>query len=117
MILEVLLGLGVVLFYGAHVRSVGPMVVACVAGTAGLAAVGTLYGMLASGLRVRETLLPFLLLPVVAPVLLAGTRAWQSALGTGAGASAAPWEELLIVFAAVYLAFGVVIYGPLLEAA
>jgi len=41
-------------------------------GPAGLAAVGTLYGMLSSGLRVRETLLPFLFLPVVAPVLLAG---------------------------------------------
>ena len=58
------------------------LVAACVAGTVGLAAVGTLYGALAAGLRVRETLLPFLLLPVVAPVLLAGTRAWQAALGT-----------------------------------
>lgn len=114
--LEVLLSLGVVLFYGAHVRSAAPMVAACTAGTAGLAAVGSLYGMLASGLRVRETLLPFLLLPVVAPVLLAGTRAWQAALGTGPGGGAGPWVELLVVFAAVYLALGVVIYGPLLEA-
>ncbi|MGA2036544.1 MAG: heme exporter protein CcmB [Acidimicrobiales bacterium] len=115
-VLEALLALGVVLLYGAHVRSVGPLVTACVAGTAGLAAVGTLYGMLASGLRVRETLLPFLLLPVVTPVLMAGTRAWQAALGTGAGGAADPWVELLVVFAAVYLALGVVIYGPLLEA-
>lgn len=114
-VLELLLGTGVVVFFGSHVRSPGPMVVACVAGTAGLAAVGTLYGMLSSGLRVRETLLPFLLLPVVAPVLLAGTRAWQAALGTGTSA-ATPWIELLVVFAAVYLALGVVIYGPLLEA-
>ncbi|MGD0321649.1 MAG: heme exporter protein CcmB [Acidimicrobiales bacterium] len=115
-VLEVLLALGVVLLYGVHVRSAGLLVTACVAGTAGLAAVGTLYGMLASGLRVRETLLPFLLLPVVAPVLLAGTRAWQAALGTGAGGGADPWVELLVVFASVYLALGVVIYGPLLEA-
>lgn len=115
-VLELLLALGVVLFFGVHLRSVGPMVAACVAGTAGLAAVGSLYGMLSSGLRVRETLLPFLLLPVVAPVLLAGTRAWQSALGTGAGGGAQPWVELLVVFAAVYLSLGVVIYGPLMEA-
>jgi len=114
--LEVLLSLGVVLFYGAHVRSAGLMVAACVAGTAGLAAVGSLYGTLASGLRVSETLLPFLLLPVVAPVLLAGTRAWQAALGTGPGGGSEPWVELLVIFAAVYLALGVVIYGPLLEA-
>ncbi|HUC35525.1 MAG TPA: heme exporter protein CcmB [Acidimicrobiales bacterium] len=115
-VLELLLALGVVLFFGAHVRSAGPMIAACAAGTAGLAAVGTLYGMLASGLRVRETLLPFLLLPVVAPVLLAGTRAWQSSLGTGTIGGSGPWLELLVVFAAVYLVLGVVIYGPLLEA-
>jgi heme exporter protein B len=114
--LEVLLTAGVVLLYGAHIRSIGPLVVACLAGTAGLAAVGTIYGMLSSGLRVRETLLPFLLLPVVAPVVLAGTRAWQAALGTGVGGGAVPYLELLAIFAAVYLALGVVIYGPLLEA-
>jgi heme exporter protein B len=115
-VLEVLLTGGVLLFYGAHVRSYGAVVVACVAGTAGLAAVGTLYGALAAGVRVRETLLPFLLLPVVAPVLLAGTRAWQAALGTGPGGdSADPWLSLLLVFAVVYLCLGVMIFGSLQE--
>jgi heme exporter protein B len=117
MLLEVLLGLGVVLFYGAHVRSFSAVLAACAAGTAGLAAVGTLYGALASGVRVRETLLPFLLLPVVAPVLLAGTRAWQVGLGTGPGGdTAGPWLELMAIFAVVYLALGVLIFGPLQEA-
>jgi len=115
--LEVLLGAGVVLFYGARVHSLWDLVAACLAGTLGLAAAGTLYGALAGGLRVRETLLPFLLLPVVAPVLVAGTRAWQSALGSGgAGGAGDPWLRLLCVFAAVYLALGVVIFGPLQEA-
>ncbi len=115
-VLEVLLAGGVVLFYGAHVRSYGSVVAACAAGTAGLAAVGTRYGALAVGLRVRETLLPFLLLPVVAPVLLAGTRAWQVALGTGPGGdSVDPWLSLLLVFAVVYLSLGVVIFGSLQE--
>ena len=115
--LEVLLGAGVVLFYGVHVHSAWSLLAACIAGTLGLAASGTLYGALVGGLRVRETMLPFLLLPVVAPVLLAGTRAWQSALGTGAGGAGDPWLRLLCVFAAVYLALGVVLYGPLQEAA
>jgi len=116
--LEVVLAIGVVLLYGVVVHSVWALVVACVAGTIGLAAAGTLYGALAGGLRVRETLLPFLLLPVVAPVLVAGTRAWQSALGSGAaaGGSGDPWLRLLCVFAAVYLALGVLIFGPLQEA-
>ena len=97
-------------------RSAVDLVTACVAGTIGLAAAGTLYGALAGGLRVRETLLPFLLLPVAAPVLLAGTRAWQAALGTAPGSAGDPWLRLLCVFAAVYVALGVVIFGPMLEA-
>jgi heme exporter protein B len=118
-ILEVVLTAGVVVLYGSHIHSYGSIVAAALAGTAGLAAAGTLYGALAAGLRVRETLLPFLFLPVAAPVLLAGTRAWQAALGisTGAvGATGDPWVPLLLVFASVYLALGVVIFGPLQEA-
>jgi len=115
-VLEGLLTVGVVVLYGSHVRAPGALAAACVAGTAGLAAAGTLYGALASGLRVRETLLPFLLLPVVAPVLLAGTRVWQVALGIQAGSPQDPWLRLLLVFAAVYLCLGVVIFGPLQEA-
>ncbi len=120
-VLEVVLTAGVVVLYGSHVRSYGSVVVAGLAGTAGLAAAGTLYGALAAGLRVRETLLPFLFLPVAAPVLLAGTRAWQVALGTSGragvvGDAGDPWIRLLLVFAAVYLALGVVIFGPLQEA-
>ncbi len=115
LVLEVVLTVGVVWLYGAHVHAVLPVLVAAAAGTAGLAAAGTLYGALAVGLRVRETLLPFLLLPVVAPVVVAGTRAWQVALGTGSGSAWDPWVVLLVVFAAVYLAVGVVLFGQLQE--
>jgi heme exporter protein B len=115
-VLEVVLTAGVVVLYGSHIRSYPSVVVAALAGTAGLAAAGTLYGALAAGLRVRETLLPFLFLPVAAPVLLAGTRAWQAALGIDSGSAGDPWVRLLLVFAAVYLALGVVIFGPLQEA-
>lgn len=115
-LLEALLTAGVLLFYGVHVHSAWLLVAASLVGTAGLAAVGTLYGALSSGMRVRETLLPLLLLPVAAPVLLAGTRAWQSALATH-GAGTGPWMRLLLVFAVVYLALGVVIFGPLQETA
>jgi heme exporter protein B len=115
-VLEVVLTAGVVVLYGSHIRSYPSIVVAALAGTAGLAAAGTLYGALAAGLRVRETLLPFLFLPVAAPVLLAGTRAWQAALGIGSGSAGDPWVRLLLVFAAVYLALGVIIFGPLQEA-
>jgi heme exporter protein B len=116
LVLEALLTAGVVVLFGSVVHSPLSLVAASVSGTAGLAAVGVLYGALSAGLRVRETLLPLLLLPVVAPVLLAGTREWQVALRTAPRAGADPWMAILLVFAAVYLALGVIIFGSLQEA-
>ena len=112
--LEVLLGVGVVVLYNAELDGLGLMVVTALAATAGLAAAGSLYGVLAAGLRVRETLLPLLLLPVVAPVLIGATRAFEAALSgtTGEGWS---WCSLLGVFAVIYIVFGVLAFGPLLE--
>jgi heme exporter protein B len=117
LVLEAVLGVGVVLLYGVRIQVPWLIGVSCLLGTVGLAATGTLYGALSAGLRVRETLLPFLLLPIAAPVLLAGTRIWQAALAGGVSADATPWLRLLAVFDAVYLALGVVIYGPIHETA
>ncbi len=115
LVLEVVLGAGAVLLYGARIEVPWLIVVSCVLGTAGLAATGTLYGALSAGLRVRETLLPFLFLPIAAPVLLAGTRVGQAALAGGTPSDGMPWLRLLVVFDAVYLALGVVVYGPIQE--
>ena len=116
-VLEVLLGIGVVLLYGARIEVPWLVVASCALGTIGLAATGTLYGALSSGLRVRETLLPFLLLPIVAPVLLAGTRIWQAAMAGGSPSDGTEWLRLLVVFDAVYLAVGVILFGPIQETA
>ena len=112
--LEVLLGVGVVVLYGAPLQGAVLLAITCVAATAGLAAAGTVYGVLAAGVRVRETLLPLLLLPIVAPVVLAATRASEAALGQSA-TDGWPWVRLLGVFAVVYAAVGAVAFGPLLE--
>jgi heme exporter protein B len=117
-VLEVLLGAGVVVLYDVDPAGLPTLAAAAVIATVGLAAAGTAYGALAGGLRVRDTLLPLLLLPVVAPVLLAATRASEEALGQvdiGLEGGATPWLGLLLVFAAVYTAVGTLAYGPLLE--
>jgi heme exporter protein B len=116
LLLEVVLAAAVALLYDVEVDGVGVLVATMVTATAGLAAAGSLYGALAAGLRVRETLLPLLLLPVVAPVLIAATRASESALtSTSFEVSAGDWLGLLGVFAVVYVSFGLFAYGPLLE--
>jgi heme exporter protein B len=87
---------------------------ACIAASIGLGAVGVVYGVLSSGVRVKETLLPLLLLPVAAPVLLGATKAWDAALA-GTPGQAGVWLSVLGVFAVLYVAVGTVAFGPLLE--
>jgi heme exporter protein B len=117
-VLEALLVLLAVLLYGSTIRPSGVilLLLTWIAGTWGLATVGTLYGGLAAGARGRETLLPLLLLPVVAPVLIGATRAVEAALGArGTVADGWPWMGLVAVFAAVFCAGGTLAFGPLVD--
>ena len=67
-VLEIVLLVAAVVLYQAEVAASGAvlLVTTFVAATTGLAFVGTLYGGLAAGAKGRETLLPLLMLPVVA---------------------------------------------------
>lgn len=117
--LEAVLAMTAVVLYNVHVSFLGfvELAVTMVAATAGLASVGILYGGLAAGARGRETLLPLLLLPVVAPVLIGATRATESAFGS-AGATIPegwPWIGLLAVFAVLFGTVGSVAFGPLVD--
>ena len=84
------------------------------AATIGLAATGTVYGVLATGLRARDTLVPLLVLPAVTPVMLGGSRAFAAALG-GSSSDAWPWVQLLAAFSVLAVAAGTMAFGPLLE--
>jgi heme exporter protein B len=114
--LEALLAAGVVVFFDVTLGSLGPLLLATSAATVGVAATGTLYGVLAAGTRVRETLVPLLVLPVVSPVLLGATRAWEASID-GVPGDAWPWVGLLAIFAVLYTAIGTLAFGPLLEEA
>ena len=114
--LEAVLAVGVVVLYNLRLQGPVMLLLTCAATTIGLAAAGTVYGIIAAGLRVRDTLLPLLVLPVLAPVLLAAARACEAALA-GTPAEGWPWVRLLVVFATLYVTFGVVAFGPLLDEA
>ncbi len=114
-VLQVVLWASMTVLFGVQVHTVWLALVASVLATIGLASAGTLYGALSAGLRVRETLLPLLVLPILAPVLLAASRAWAGALA-GPVAGGVSWLRVLGPFALAYLVVGIVLYGPLLEA-
>ena len=119
LVLESVLFVAAVVLYRVNVNGSGAvLLVTCVlCATAGLAFVGTLYGGLTAGARGRETLLPLLLLPVVAPVLICATRATESAFRSG-GVTVGegwPWVAVLAVFAAVFGLGGLLSFGSLIE--
>jgi heme exporter protein B len=113
-VLEVLLGAGIVVLYGTRLGDPALLVATAATTTVGLAASGTLYGAMAAGLRARETLLPLLVLPVVAPVLLGATEAWRVALGLSAD-DGWRWLALTASFSVIYVTLGVLAFGSLME--
>ena len=119
LVLEVVLLFAAVVLYAETIPVAGLvlLVTTLVSATCGLAAVGTLYGGLAAGSKGRETLLPLLTLPAVAPVLIGATRAVESALGTGAAelSDGWTWVSLLAVFAVVFGVGGALAFGPLID--
>lgn len=115
-VLEIVVGVAVVVLYDVQVHGVLVLVCAAVAATIGLAATGTVYGVLAGGLRARETLVPLLVLPAVTPVMLGATRSFQAALDQSPS-DAWPWVQLLCAFAVLIVGAGIVAFGPLLEEA
>ena len=115
-VLQVVLWAGITVLFGVQVQVPWLAVVASLLATVGLASAGVIYGALSAGLRVRETLLPLLVLPILAPVLLAargpGRRRSPAPLPPGLRGCASSAPSPL-----VYLVVGIVLYGPLQEAA
>jgi heme exporter protein B len=113
--LETVLGCVMAILYHLDVSGWGLLAAVAVLATAGLASAGTIYGALSASMRVRETLLPLLFLPVVAPVLLSAARAWQLTLSHHQS-EALPWLRILGAFGVIYSVVGVFAYEPLTEA-
>lgn len=114
LVLEILLGVGAFLLYGAPVGNVPLLLVTVVLATTAITSAGTLYAALASGLRVRDTLVPLLVLPALAPVLLAATLATEAAV-FGSSGTGWSWAMLLGVFALLYVGVGMLSFGPIME--
>ncbi len=112
--LEAVLAVGVAIFYDTRFHRIPLLLVISLAATLGIAASGAVYGALAARLRSRDTLLPLLLLPLLAPVLISATRGFEVGMEREA-VTGWSWAALLGIFALVYLALGSFLFRPLLE--
>jgi heme exporter protein B len=71
-------------------------------GTLGFAAVGTILSAMTAQTRAREVLLPILLLPVAAPVLIAAVKATAGILDGQSMGETARWLQLLVAFDVIF---------------
>jgi heme exporter protein B len=104
-----------VALFGVPLGSSPPLLLlTAVLGIAGLAALGSLFGLLTALGRTRQAALPVLVLPLATPVLIAAIRAF-ALLSAGSTEQVAGWLGVLAAFDAVLLATGYLVYGHLLE--
>ncbi len=112
--LEALLLVAVAVLYDTTLRGWGLLLGTVLLATLGIAGAGATYGVVGLRLQGAETLLPLLLLPLLAPVLIGATRAGDVALGRSAGPGW-PWAAMLGIFAVVYVSLGAILFRPLME--
>jgi heme exporter protein B len=92
----------------------GLLLLTAALGIVGLAALGSLFGLLTALGRTRQAALPVLVLPLATPVLIAAIRA-TTLLTQGTTEQVAGWLGVLAAFDATFLATGYLVYGHLLE--
>lgn len=80
----------------------GQLLLVFLLGTVGIACLGTTLSAISAHARMRELLLPLLLLPALAPVLIASTEATAGLLGETAELRS-QWLGFLVAFDVVFL--------------
>jgi heme exporter protein B len=92
-----------------------PLVATVLLGAIGIAAVGTFYAGVTVRLRAREVMLPLLMLPVLAPLLLGAVKATAAVLAGDPFGELGSWLQLLAAFDVIMVVAGAATYGYLLE--
>ncbi|MHB8754276.1 MAG: heme exporter protein CcmB [Candidatus Acidiferrales bacterium] len=92
----------------------GRLALVLLLGTFGMVVVGTVFSALATQARLRELLLPLLLLPVLIPLLFASVEATAGLLGD-APALDRTWMAVLIAFDVVFFTASWLLCDHLLE--
>jgi heme exporter protein B len=93
-----------------------PAIIVIVAlGTIGYGGIGTLLSTMSANTRLREVLLPVLLLPIAIPALLAAVKCTAGALDGREFAEWANWFGLLVAFDLVMLGAAFLVYDYVVE--
>ena len=102
-----------VVFFNVEFERVGLLILILALGTIGFSSVGTLFSAIAAHTRMREVLLPLLLLPITVPVLIASVETTAYALG--ADITVAFWFRLLIVYDIVFVTSSYLVFEYVIQ--
>ncbi len=104
------------LFFAVDLVRAGPgLVLFCLAATPGIAAVGTLFGVMTVRTRARDLVLASVLFPLLAPTLLAAVAGTRELLNGVPLADLVDYFEIMGVFAVVFTAGGLWMFEILIE--
>jgi heme exporter protein B len=103
-----------VLYNVALLPVLGRMVLVLLLGTLGMAVTGTAFSAISAQARMRELLLPLLLLPVLTPVLIASVECTAGLL-TEPAELRMNWLNVLVAFDIIFLAGSYLLCDTLLE--
>lgn len=104
------------LFFAVDLVRAGPgLMLFCLAATPGIAAVGTLFGVMTVRTRARDLVLASVLFPLLAPTLLAAVAGTRELLNGVPLADLVDYFEIMGVFAVVFTAGGLWMFEILIE--
>ena len=87
----------------------------CLLATPGIAAAGTLFGAMTARTGARDLVLASVLFPLLAPTLLAAVAGTRELLGGAPIEQLVDYLKLMGVFAVVFTAGGLGMFGALIE--
>lgn len=91
------------------------ILVALLLGIIGYVGVGTLFAALTANIRARESMLPILLLPVMAPVFMAGIKVTENVLDGRNWTNFQNWLGMLIAFDLIFLTAAFLVFDLIWE--
>jgi len=96
-------------------RRAGALALPFALGGVGFAAVGTLLSAMAAATRLREVLLPILLLPVALPAIIVSLAGVTAALEGGGAAAVLEPARALVAFDVIFVVLGTWLFGYVVE--
>ncbi|MCB0060765.1 MAG: heme exporter protein CcmB [Caldilineaceae bacterium] len=84
-------------------------------GVFGYVSVGTLFAALTASIRARESMMPILLLPVLAPLFMAGLKMTEMVVDGRAITSLQNWLGMLVAFDLIFFTAAVMIFDLIWE--